>query len=274
MKIAIVTGANRGVGLGIVETLARNLGSSPEWHVYLTARNEKLGRAAVDGLLNQGLSVYFHQLDIIDPQSRQRLRMYVQENYSEGIGILINNAGIAPAGPTLGDEARDTLATNYFATMAMCREFLPLMAKNSRLINLSSSIVVRGLKVMNDRLYGKFTSAIKLSELDELMQEYIKDSEFGDCREKGWPDSAYMVSKLGIAKGTFILAEDYKDDPRHILINACCPGFVNTDMTNHMANLTILEGADTPCYLALLPPDAKEPHGQMISHRKPMRWSR
>nr|VZI14522.1 unnamed protein product [Spirometra erinaceieuropaei] len=201
MKIAIVTGANKGVGLGIVETLARNLGSSPEWHVYLTARNEKLGRAAVDGLRNQGLSVYFHQLDITDPQSRQRLRMYVQENYSEGIGILINNAGIAPAGPTLGDEARDTLATNYFGTMAMCREFLPLMSKNSRLINLSSSIVVRGV---------------------------------------------------------------YK----------CCPGFVNTDMTNHMANLTILEGADTPCYLALLPPDAREPQGQMISHRKPMRWSR
>ncbi|VDN09502.1 unnamed protein product [Dibothriocephalus latus] len=158
--------------------MARHFGDSSEWHVYLTARNEKLGRVAVDGLRDQGLSVYFHQLDITDPQSRQRLRRHVQETYSEGIGILINNAGIAPAGPTLADEAKETLATNYFGTMAMCREFSPLMAKNSR------------------------------------------DSEFGDCREKGWPDSAYLVSKLGITKGTFILAEEYKDDPRHILINA------------------------------------------------------
>ncbi|VUZ40032.1 unnamed protein product [Hymenolepis diminuta] len=76
------------------------------------------------------------------------------------------------------------------------------------------------------------------------------------------------MSKVGLCKATEILAEQYKSDPRHILINSCCPGYVSTDLNDHKGVKTILEGADTPFYLATLPDDAAEPYGEFISERK------
>ncbi|VDK25541.1 unnamed protein product [Taenia asiatica] len=76
------------------------------------------------------------------------------------------------------------------------------------------------------------------------------------------------MSKVGLWKATAILAEQFKSDPRHILINSCCPGYVNTDMSSHKGTKTILEGADTPVYLATLPKGTTEPYGQLVSERK------
>lgn len=78
----------------MVERFARELKSSSDWHIYLTARNEKLGLEAVKSLEEKGLSVKFHQLDITDPESRKRLAQFIEKNYPEGIHILVNNAGI------------------------------------------------------------------------------------------------------------------------------------------------------------------------------------
>lgn len=90
-----VTGANKGIGSGIVELLARSLSPISDWHVYLTARNEKRGLEAVKVLEEKGLSVKFHQLDITDVDSRHMLAKFVKENYPKGLDILVNNAGIA-----------------------------------------------------------------------------------------------------------------------------------------------------------------------------------
>ncbi len=90
-----VTGSNKGVGNGVVELLARNLKPASDWHVYLTARNEKLGLAAVEEFTQKGLSVKFHQLDITDAASRRTLATFIKENYPDGVNILVNNAAIA-----------------------------------------------------------------------------------------------------------------------------------------------------------------------------------
>ncbi len=74
--------------------MARELTPSSDWHIYLTALNEKLGLAAVEEFAKKGLSVKFHQLDITDAASRKRLADYIKTTYPDGIHILINNAGV------------------------------------------------------------------------------------------------------------------------------------------------------------------------------------
>ncbi|VDN13579.1 unnamed protein product [Dibothriocephalus latus] len=222
MKLAIVTGANKGIGHGIVERLVKCLTPQSDWHVYLTARNVSLGNAAVEDFANQSLPVKFHQLDITDRTSRDKFADYIKSTYSEGINILVNNAGIKYANDStvpFSEQAKVTLATNYFATVEMCNTFLPLMAKHSRLVNVSSMFSIMALKELSDELYEKFVNPMTMDQLDELMRDFIKRAESDDLASAGWWRSAYGVSKLGLTKATFILAEQLKDDPRRILIN-------------------------------------------------------
>nr|VZI33316.1 unnamed protein product [Spirometra erinaceieuropaei] len=272
-----VTGANKGIGHGIVERLVKCLTPSSDWHVYLTARNVSLGQAAAEEFNKEGLPVKFHQLDITDKESRDKFADYIKSTYPDGINILVNNAGIAFSSDLYahsGEQSRVIFATNYFATVEMCDTYLPLMARNSRLVNVSSMLSVTALKQLGAELYEKFVSPMTMEQLNDLMHDFIKKSESGDLASAGWPLTAYGVSKLGLTKATFILAEQLKDDTRRILINACCPGYVDTDMTSHKGTKTILEGAETPAYLATLPEGATEPYGQMISDCKPVPWSK
>ena len=90
-----MTGSNKGIGYGIVELLATHFKSNPDWHVYLTSRNEALGQEAVKVLESKGLTVKYHQLDITDEASRKRLADFLKKNYPDGLNILVNNAAIA-----------------------------------------------------------------------------------------------------------------------------------------------------------------------------------
>ncbi|KAL5109202.1 Carbonyl reductase NADPH 3 [Taenia crassiceps] len=266
-----VTGANKGIGNGIVELLARSLEPISDWHIYLTARNEKLGLEAVKTLEEKGLSVKFHQLDITDADSRHRLANFIKDNYPDGIDILVNNAGIAykhDSTAPFGEQARVTIATNYTATVQMCIEFLPLMGKDSRLVNVASLAAMMSLRAMSKEMAAKFKSQLTLHELDELMASFIRHAEVGDHEKVGFSGFAYGMAEVGVWKVTGILAEQFKSDPRHILINSCCPGYVDTDLTNHKGYKTILEGAGTPVYLATLPKGATEPYGQFVSERQ------
>uniref|UniRef100_A0A5K4EP97 Carbonyl reductase (NADPH) n=1 Tax=Schistosoma mansoni TaxID=6183 RepID=A0A5K4EP97_SCHMA len=102
----------------------------------------------------------------------------------------------------------------------------------------------------------------------------MRSAEDGTYSEKGWVSSAYAVSKIGVTKASFIFGEMLKDDPRRIVVNSCCPGFVDTDMTDHKGVKTTDEGADTPFYLATLPIDSKEPNNQFVYERKVVKWSK
>ncbi|KAM3171486.1 hypothetical protein ACTXT7_016527 [Hymenolepis weldensis] len=273
MRVAVVTGSNKGVGNGVVELLAKNL-DPKEWHVYLTARNVQLGEEAVKCFRDQGIEVKFHQLDISDKDSRHALVEFIKKEYPNGLDILVNNAGIAykmDSTAPFGEQARVTVATNYTANVDMCLDFLPIMAKNARLVNVASLMAERSFNALTEGVALKFLEASTLKELDDLMNKFVKYAETGDHQKKGFSNSAYGMSKVGLWRATEILAAQYKSDPRHILINSCCPGYVSTDMTSHKGEKTILEGADTPFYLATLPEDATEPYGKFISDRKVVR---
>jgi NAD(P)-dependent dehydrogenase (short-subunit alcohol dehydrogenase family) len=137
-RIALVTGANKGIGFEVARQLARK-----SFHVFLGARNEKAGRAAADKLQSDG-EITFIQIDVADPESIKRAAKEFSKQ-SERLDTLVNNAGI------LLDDDKDilkvsvetfekTLRTNTLAPLLVAQTFAPFLQKSDapRIVNVSS----------------------------------------------------------------------------------------------------------------------------------------
>ncbi|KAM6162841.1 carbonyl reductase [NADPH] 1-like [Erethizon dorsatum] len=272
-RVALVTGANKGIGFAITCELCRRFPGD----VVLTARDEARGRAAVQQLQAEGLSPRFHQLDVDDLQSIRAVRDFLRREYG-GLDVLVNNAGIAfkKADPTpFHIQAEMTMKTNFFGTRDVSTELLPLIRPQGRVVNVSSTLSLAALKNCSPELQQKFRSeTITEEELVGLMNKFVEDVNNGVQEKEGWPNSTYEVSKIGVTVLSRIHAQKLSEERRgdKILLNACCPGWVRTDMVGPSAPKSPEEGAETPVYLALLPPDSKGPHGQFISEKKLEQW--
>ncbi|CAH8669321.1 unnamed protein product [Dicrocoelium dendriticum] len=107
-----------------------------------------------------------------------------------------------------------------------------------------------------------------------MMGIAFRHAEAGDHEKYGWPTTAYGVAAVAQGKASYILGDSIKNDPRHIVMNSCCPGYVATDMSDHKGTKTIEQGADTPFYLATLPIGVKEPINEFVSDRRIIPWSK
>ncbi|TFK46688.1 NAD(P)-binding protein [Heliocybe sulcata] len=258
--VAIVTGANKGIGKGIVERLAAKFDGSylaqstgaSSLLIYLTARDESRGLAALSSLrasAASSVSIEFAQLDIDSKQSIDALAESMKSRHGQ-IDVLINNAAIASKGPNFDEHVVETtLKTNYYATKEMCLAFLPLLNReHGRLINVSSTGGVL-TRLSSPALASQFRSALTIPAVDTLMQQFRDDVRSNTWKEKGWYASGYAVSKMGVTALTRALANENKD--KGLLINAVCPGWVKTDMAGDKAPKTVEQGAVTPVMLAL-----------------------
>ncbi|XP_069191081.1 carbonyl reductase [NADPH] 3 isoform X1 [Procambarus clarkii] len=271
-RIAVVTGANKGIGFGIVKELCAKF----DGIVYLTARDEGRGNAAVKELSKLGLSARFHQLDIDASESIAAFADYVKKTYG-GLDVLVNNAGMAykvAATESFGEQAENTIRVNYFGTLAVCRALYPLLRPHARVSMVSSSsghlLRINGDEPAASALRQKLSSStLTEGELSELMNQFIKKAKDGTYKEAGWPNSTYVVSKVGVSALTRIQQRAFDVDSRpDLVVNSCHPGYVDTDMTSHKGPLTIEQGAVCPSYLALLPPNIKEPQGAYLWYNK------
>jgi len=228
-KLALVTGGNKGIGFEVARQLARQ-----GFRVFLAARNEKAGRAAVEKLREDG-NVIFLKIDISDANS---IRAAAEEFSRQGdrLDVLVNNAGILldkdKSALTLTPEIFETtLRTNTLGPWLVSQAFAPLLKKSEapRIVNVSSG-----------------------------------GGQLEDGAD-GWAP-VYCVSKTALNGVTAQLAAAL---PK-CAVNSVCPGWVRTDMGGAGAARSVGEGAATIVWLATEAPH--DLTGKFVKDRKVIPW--
>lgn len=203
-------------------------------------------------------TVTFHALDISSSASLHAFRDHLAAQYPRGIDLVVNNAGIALQGFD-STVVRDTLRTNYYGTLEASQLLLPLLRPDTpggaRLVNVSSTSGVLGDKY-SPEVRAAFRAAAAGSDVaavTRLMERFTAAVARGEEKQDGWPSAAYAVSKAGETAVTMVLArlEAAAEGRGSVRVNACCPGFVNTDMTKGRGTKSVDQGAETPVLLAL-----------------------
>ena len=242
---ALVTGANRGLGL---ETSRQLLAQG--FRVVLTSRREKEGTAAARQLDPNAHEVLYHALDITNMQSISTLAADLPA-LAPRIDVLVNNAGVGSWGSNL-EKSKETVAVNYLGSRDVTDALLPFLPRGGRIANVSSGL--GELSYIRRDLRPRFTDpSLTRPALDSLVRSYLSDLDSGNAKKAGWP-SAYSVSKVALNALTRILARDL--EPRGISVNSVCPGWVRTDMGGRGAPRSIPVGARSIVLAAMLPGDA------------------
>jgi NAD(P)-dependent dehydrogenase (short-subunit alcohol dehydrogenase family) len=256
---ALVTGANRGLGLEACRQLGR-LG----WRVWLTAPDPGEGQQACDWLRSEGLDIHFEPLDVASLESLSTL---VERLEQRGVRLsaLINNAGIAMEGFN-AHVAEHTVAVNFFGPLHVTERLLPLMEEHGRIVMVSSSLAE--LKDYPPAFQRRFDPPPSKEQLKAMLRCFVEDVRAGVYEARGWPGSAYRVSKLGLNALTRLLAQELK--PRNQLVNAVLPGWVRTQMGGQHAARSVERGADILVWAATLPPEG--PTGGLFLNRRPLPW--
>lgn len=239
-RVALITGANKGLGLETARQLGR-MGAT----VLVGARDEARGREATKALQSEKIDAKFVPLDVTDASSVANAAKFVAQEFGR-LDILINNAGIAltssdgPASTTTPDIFRRTFDVNVFGVVSVTQAMLPLLRKSTagRIVNLSSIL--------------------------------------GSIAEHADPNSpiyamkfaAYDTSKAALNMYTNHLAIELRGTP--IKVNAAHPGWVKTDMGGPEAPMNLDDGVKTGLALATL--DADGPTGGFYHMGVHMRW--
>jgi NAD(P)-dependent dehydrogenase (short-subunit alcohol dehydrogenase family) len=215
-RVALVTGANRGIGLEVARQLAL-----PGFTTILGARDARKGEEAASSLQQGGLKVIPVQLDVTDQQSIDAAKFRVEEQFGK-LDVLVNNAAILyddwqRAEKANLDTVREAFETNMLGAWRMCQAFIPLLRKSehARIVNVSS--------------------------------------ESGSLTVMGGSTPAYSVSKVALNALTRMLSDELHSSG--ILVNSVCPGWVATEMGGPNAPRTVEEGAASVMWAATLPDD-------------------
>lgn len=237
MKIALVTGANRGLGFETSRQLALK-----GMKVYMACRKKEEGCVARDRLRKEGLNVEFVKMDVTKTKDIRDFLTTIKENH-EFVDILINNAGVFLESDGPRDQRNSsvlkvdpiiilkTIEANTLGPLKLIQSIIPMMLERDegRVINVSSG----------------------MGQLQNMQGH--------------WP--GYRMSKTALNSLTQILSDEIKQS--NIFVNSVCPGWVRTDMGGNEANLSVEEGVDTIVWLATC---EKSPKGKFLRNKEPIEW--
>ncbi|AQZ60598.1 Short-chain dehydrogenase/reductase SDR [[Actinomadura] parvosata subsp. kistnae] len=234
-NIALITGANKGIGYEIARLLAGQGVTT-----IVGARDEERGRAAAERLGQP-----YVRLDVTDEESVAAAAKWIDGEYGR-LDILVNNAGITgdtaaylPSAATAA-HLREVYETNVFGVVTVTNAMLPLLRRSpaGRIVNMSS-------------------------ELGSLAMAADPDSPYADVNIL-----AYNSSKSALNMVTVSYAKELKDTP--IKVNAANPGYCATDLNQHQGFRTAEQGAAIAVRLATL--DESGPSGAFLEDAGPVRW--
>ena len=237
-RVALVTGANRGIGLEI----ARQLGQQGI-AVLVGARDRKKGMAAQELLRGEGISAYFVELDVTSQHSVDQAAAYIADAFGK-LDILVNNAGIyMEEKPPSSNEEATFMAiyeTNVFGVLRTTKSMLPFLRKSAagRIVNVSSSL---GSLALNGDPEFEFAPFLALG---------------------------YNSSKTAVNAMTVFFANELRSTP--LKINAADPGYCATELNGFSGNKSPRQGAQVAVRLALLPEDG--PSGGFFNEAGIVPW--
>ncbi|MEO0563552.1 MAG: SDR family NAD(P)-dependent oxidoreductase [Chloroflexota bacterium] len=240
MTLALVTGANRGIGLEIAKQLAQE----PDTTVILTARSQDKADTSAESLRGDGLDVVPMTVDIIDPASITQLAKAISSRY-DSLDILVNNAAAfadwseMPSTANI-DDAIALMNTNLFGTWRMCIAFLPLLKASihGRIVNVGS-----GAGTFSDPYFG--------------------------LSGNGGAAATYGISKAALHALTVKLAAELADTS--VSVNAAGPGLTATSPgMEAMGARPVAAGAASIVKVALFPPDG--PRGGFFRDGEAINW--
>ncbi|WP_280259730.1 SDR family oxidoreductase [Nocardia abscessus] len=247
-KVALVTGANKGIGRGAAEQLA-----AQGMVVLIGARDPQRGEEAAVALRAAGGAAHAVTLDVTDRTTIEEAAKQIEERFGR-LDVLINNAGITGSGQVSSQDAydqvpstvdldmvREVFETNVFGVIAVTNAMLPLLRRSPapRIVNVSSHAA--SLTLTSD-LDGPFATLL--------------------------PSAAYSPSKSAVTALTVNYAKELRKDG--FLVNAVAPGYVETDSNNHTGFLTVAQGAAVLVRLATL--DADGPTGGFFGEDGSVPW--
>jgi NAD(P)-dependent dehydrogenase (short-subunit alcohol dehydrogenase family) len=223
-RVALVTGANRGIGFEIARQLALK-----KITVLMGARHKERGLVAQNKLADQGLDVHFIPIDVTDPTTMEAAIGRIKDTFRR-LDVLVNNAGIMLDAETRLLELgrillQNTLETNTFGPLLLSQACVPIMKqyRYGRIVNMS----------------GALGSLSDIANPDSAHAEVQSPA----CR----------LPKILLNGITILLARELRST--NILVNSVCPGWVQTEMGGDRASLSPEQGAATPVWLATLPDD-------------------
>jgi NAD(P)-dependent dehydrogenase (short-subunit alcohol dehydrogenase family) len=237
-KVALITGANKGIGIEIARQLGRQ-----GMTVLIGARDEGRGREAAETLQSEGISAHCIRLDVTSQNSIEQAAQRIEDEFSR-LDILVNNAGIfiddAPPSALDMEVLRRTYETNVFGPVAVTRMMLPLLRKSAagRIVNMSSGL-----------------GSLALTS------------------DPGWEFAhinllAYNSSKTALNAMTVQFGKELRD--AQIKVNAADPGYTATDLNHHTGTRSVEQGARIAVRLATLPADG--PTGGFFDDDGPLPW--
>lgn len=233
MKKALITGANKGIGLATAKQLLQN-----GYYVFIGSRNPDKRKTAVEQLKKEGFNhIESIQLDVTDNASVESAYLEIR-NKTAVLDVLINNAGINGGFPRAALEAgadafQQVMNTNLYGVVRVTQAFITLLRKSDqpRIVNVSSSGCSLTLHCDTSWKYYAHKAAL------------------------------YPASKAALNMYTINLAYELRDTA--FKINAVCPGFVATDFNAHRGTGTVEDGGIRIAKYAMLGEDG--PSGKFIS---------
>jgi NAD(P)-dependent dehydrogenase (short-subunit alcohol dehydrogenase family) len=245
-RIAVVTGANRGIGAEVVRQLRLE-----GVRVVAASREPQSG---------------FETLDVTRADHIDALARHVASE--GGLDALVNNAGVSLDGFD-ADVARRTLAVNFFGAMHVTDALLPSLRPGGRIVMVSSGLgALSGIR--GDARARMTAPGLTRAQLVALVEEFVRDVAAGTHARHGWPSSAYNLSKIALNALVQVLARELAGDPRRILVNSEDPGWVRTRMGGRGAPRSVEQGARTAVWLATLPEGG--PNGGFFRDERAIPW--